>query len=250
MGQPSHGIRDVVYSITPEQVKEYHNNFYVGKNIVISGAGSIDAKELASEVESRFHSVPAERITDIPNSDKPLLTSSLLYQRDDEMLNTCFSVAFEAPTWNDPDFFAMNYFKRIIGEYRCDKFTGEHLNSAHLQYNSFHTYMGNYPDMIMQKPFYFVYSDTALFGNFIYGNEMYTQEMSVVTQNQLSIYAQHVYILLSRSTNLKFSEPEIDTLTIFLITIAPAKSQTKTEDRLPTSIGSFPEAKWPPESAT
>jgi len=84
-------------------------------------------------------------------------------------------VAFQAPSWNDPDFFAMNYFKRIIGEYRCDKYTGAHLNSAHLQYNSFHTYLGNYPDMILHKPFYFAYSDTALFGNFIYGNEMYTQ---------------------------------------------------------------------------
>ena len=90
------------------------------------------------------------------------------------MLNSCFAVAFTAPSWNDPDFFAMNYFKRIIGEYRCDKFTGEHLNSPHLQYNSFHTHLGNYPDMILHTPFYFPYSDTGLFGNFIYGNEMYT----------------------------------------------------------------------------
>jgi processing peptidase subunit beta len=59
MGQPSFGIRDVVFSITPEQVKEYHSNFYVGKNIVVSGAGSIDGKDLATEVGNRFHSVPA-----------------------------------------------------------------------------------------------------------------------------------------------------------------------------------------------
>lgn len=110
------------------------------------------------------------------------------------MLNTAFSVAFQAPSWNDPDFFAMNYFKRIIGEFRCDKFTGDHLNSPHLQYNSFHTYLGNNPDIILHKPFYFAYSDTGLFGNFIYGNEMYSQEMSVITQNQMSIYAQYVRI--------------------------------------------------------
>jgi processing peptidase subunit beta len=42
LGQPSRGIKDVVFSITPEQAKEYHNNFYVGKNIVVSGAGSIN----------------------------------------------------------------------------------------------------------------------------------------------------------------------------------------------------------------
>jgi processing peptidase subunit beta len=42
LGQPASGIRDVVYSITPEQVKEFHNNFYIGKNIVVSGAGAIN----------------------------------------------------------------------------------------------------------------------------------------------------------------------------------------------------------------
>lgn len=109
------------------------------------------------------------------------------------MLNTCFSVAFQAPSWNDPDYFAMQYFKRIVGEYRCDKYTGQHLNSAHLQYNSFHTYLGNYPDMILHKPFYFAYSDTGIFGNFLYGNEMYTPEMAVVTQNQMSVYAQYIH---------------------------------------------------------
>ncbi len=131
------------------------------------------------------------------------------------MLNSAFVVAFEAPSWNDPDYFAMQYFKRIIGEYRCDKFTGEHLNSAHLQYNSFHTYLGNYPDMILHQPFYFPYSDTGLFGNFIYGNEMYTPEMSVVTQNQMSIYAQYVRIILSRLTKLKYSELGTDFSTTF-----------------------------------
>ena len=55
--------------------------------------------------------------------------------------------------------------------------------------------MGNHPDMIMQKPYYHAYSDTGLFGNFIYGNEMYTQEMSVITQNHMSIYAQYVRVV-------------------------------------------------------
>lgn len=89
----------------------------------------------------------------------------------------------------------MNYFMRIIGEYRCDKYTGEHLNSPHLQYNSFHTHLGNFPDLTLHQPFYFAYSDTALFGNFIYGNEMYTPEMSVMTQNKMSTYAQEVNLL-------------------------------------------------------
>ena len=42
LGQPSWGIRDNIYSITPEQIKEFHNKFYVGENIVVSGAGDIN----------------------------------------------------------------------------------------------------------------------------------------------------------------------------------------------------------------
>jgi len=44
----------------------------------------------------------------------------------------------------------------------------------------------------MHKPFYFPYSDTGIFGNFIYGNEMFSNEMSVITQNKMSIYAQYI----------------------------------------------------------
>jgi processing peptidase subunit beta len=147
------------------------------------------------------------------------------------MLNSAFAIAFEAPSWNDPDFFAMQYFKRIIGEYRCDKFTGEHLNSAHLQYNSFHTYLGNYPDMILHQPFYFPYSDTGLFGNFIYGNEMYTPEMSVVTQNQMSIYAQYVPSPSLRSTRPKSSEPGTGFSTTSSSTTTPPRSHCTTDGR-------------------
>lgn len=83
MGQPSHGIRDVVYSISPEQVKEFHHNNYVGKNIVVSGAGNLDACAFVNEVSNHFGAAPASTVSEVPNSDKPLLTPSLLYQRDD-----------------------------------------------------------------------------------------------------------------------------------------------------------------------
>jgi mitochondrial-processing peptidase subunit beta len=235
LGQPASGIKDVVYSITADQVKQFHQAHYVGKNIVVSGAGNINADSLNSEVSNHFGAVPASRSTEVPNADQPYFTPSLLYQRDDEMLNTAFSVAFEAPSWNDPDFFAMNYFKRIIGEYRCDKFTGDHLNSPHLQYNSFHTYLGNNPDLILHKPFYFAYSDTGLFGNFIYGNEMYSQEMSVITQNQMSVYAQYVSHFPCRSTSPKSSEPETSTSTTFSSSTSPPTPRWPTPSSLPTS---------------
>lgn len=48
--------------------------------------------------------------------------------RDDELKNVNVGVFFKAPTWNDPDFMAMKFFQKLVGDYRADKYTGAHLN--------------------------------------------------------------------------------------------------------------------------
>jgi processing peptidase subunit beta len=68
LGQPSTGIKDVVYSITPEQAKEFHSQFYIGKNIVVSGAGNINGEALNNEVSNHFGSLPASKDSEVPNS--------------------------------------------------------------------------------------------------------------------------------------------------------------------------------------
>ena len=115
-----------------------------------------------------------------------------MFARDDELPNLSVGVSFVVPGYNDPDYFAMRFFQRIMGDYRVDKHTGANLNTPKLQYNSFHTDLGNYADIIMQKCFYFPYSDTGLFGNFIFGNEVFGRQMTLMSQNKLSEFAQHV----------------------------------------------------------
>jgi hypothetical protein len=88
----------------------------------------------------------------------------------------------------------LNYFKRVIGEYRVDKHTGAHLNTPKLQYNSFHTDLGGYPDIILHKPYYFAYSDVGLFVNFLFGNEIWNRQLVLLSQNKLSEFAQYVII--------------------------------------------------------
>ena len=52
-----------------------------------------------------------------------------MMMRDDEMVNVNVGVFFEAPTWTDPDFFSIQLYKNIIGDYRADQYTGQHLNA-------------------------------------------------------------------------------------------------------------------------
>lgn len=91
----------------------------------------------------------------------------------------------------------MNYFKRIIGEFRVDKYTGAHLNTAKLQYNTFHEDLGDYPDIVLHKPLYFAYSDVGLFGNFLFGNEIWSKQLVLLSQNKMSSYAQNVNSFIS-----------------------------------------------------
>ena len=45
LGQPSTGIKDNVYNISADQVKQFHSTYYVGENIVVSGAGDVNASQ-------------------------------------------------------------------------------------------------------------------------------------------------------------------------------------------------------------
>lgn len=83
LGQPSHGIRDNVYNITPEQIREFHSKYYVGENIVVSGAGDIDADQFNEAVSQNFTGIKSKVEGNIDNSEQAYFTPSLMFQRDD-----------------------------------------------------------------------------------------------------------------------------------------------------------------------
>ncbi len=62
-----------------------------------------------------------------------------------------------------------------MGEYRADRYTGAHLNHPSRQYNLMHEHLGSHPDITLHKTFYFPYQDTALFGSYLFGNEVFAQ---------------------------------------------------------------------------
>jgi hypothetical protein len=66
-------------------------------------------------VSQHFGNVASEVNGEVSHKEQPFFTPSLMFQRDDEIYNTTVAVGFPAPSWKDPDFFAMNYFKRILG---------------------------------------------------------------------------------------------------------------------------------------
>ena len=76
-------IKDNIYSITSDQIKDYHSQFYVGDNLVVSGAGDIDASRFNEEVAKSFGNVQPTSTAVVENSSQPYYTPSLMFQRDD-----------------------------------------------------------------------------------------------------------------------------------------------------------------------
>jgi processing peptidase subunit beta len=107
LGQPVRGIRENIHNITADQVRNFHKQYYVGSNIVVSGAGNIDINQLTNLVSNTFGKLPQTSPGEVANSEQPYFTPSLLFARDDEILNTSSAVAFVGPGYTHPDFYGM-----------------------------------------------------------------------------------------------------------------------------------------------
>jgi len=97
--------------------------------------------------------------------------------RDDEMINSNVGVFYDAPSVKDQDYYAFLLLKNMFGSYRVDQ-NAEHLNDVHKQYNSMHTLLGDLPDVTRADSMYFAYSDCGIFGNYFFGNEVFTRQMN------------------------------------------------------------------------
>ena len=97
-----------------------------------------------------------------------------MFIRDDEMINSSVGVFYDAPSWKDKDFYGFLLMQRIFGDYSIDKHA-EHLNDGKKQYCSMHTLLTDLPDVTRAECLYSPYSDCGIFGNWFFGNEIFTR---------------------------------------------------------------------------
>ena len=94
--------------------------------------------------------------------------------RDDEMVNANVGVFYDAPGYKDPDFFAFTLLKYMFGSYEVNR-TAHNINDMQKQYNSHHAMLGIFPDVTIGNSHYFPYSDTGIWGNYFFGNEVFVR---------------------------------------------------------------------------
>jgi len=177
LGQPMRGDPDKLQNLTVDDLAAFRGANYFGDNLVIVATGCVDHEAFVVAVEQHFGTVAKSTAVPEANSEGAIYTPSLLFIRDDEMINSNIGVFYDAPTFNHPDYPGFLLLKHMFGQYEIQKHS-EHLNTVHKQYNSMHALLGDLPDVTMAKSHYFTYSDSALFGNYFFGNEVFTRQMN------------------------------------------------------------------------
>ena len=177
LGQPKKGDPDKLQTLSVDDLAAFRGANYFGDNLIIVGTGCVDHDAFVSAVDQHFGTVAKSTAVPEANSETCIYTPSLLFVRDDEMVNSNIGVFYDAPTFNHPDYPGFLLLQHMFGRYEIDKHA-EHLNTVHKQYNSMHALLGDLPDVTMAQSHYFTYSDSALFGNYFFGNEIFTRQMN------------------------------------------------------------------------
>lgn len=117
LGQPRHGDPDKLQSLTVDDLAAFRGANYFGDNLVIVGTGCVDHDAFVSAVDQHFGAVAKSTAVPEANSETAVYTPSLLFIRDDEMINSNIGVFYDAPTFNHPDYPGFLLLKHMFGNY-------------------------------------------------------------------------------------------------------------------------------------
>lgn len=177
MGQPIRGDPDSLVELTVEDLVNFRAANYFGDNIVVVGTGNIDHDAFVQQVGNEMASIGQKSVGERAGTEKCVYVPALLMMRDDEMYNANVGVFFDAPGRKDPDYYAFLLMQHMIGTYRIDK-NAEHCNNVLKQYNGMHVMLGDLVDVTLADCEYKAYSDCGIWGNYLFGNEVFTRNMN------------------------------------------------------------------------
>lgn len=191
MGQPIRGEPDSIQNITPDMLNQYRAANFTGENIVIVGTGNIDHDSFVKLVDQGFGTIQDKAATVQANSDPCVYVPALLMMRDDEMYNANVGVFYDAPTPSHEDYYSFQLLKHMIGDYDIQK-NAEHLNDTQKQYNATQAVLGELVDVTRQTCQYYAYSDCAIWGSYLFGNEVFVRQMNWVGMAAPTFYSDYV----------------------------------------------------------
>lgn len=137
---------------------------YTGPRMIVMGCGGIKHDKLVDLSEKFFGKVKKSSDTPVLGDEKPAFTGSQILVRDDDLDLAYAGIFYNAPGWDDPDYFAFLLLQRIMGDF--DPKRDAIINHPGLQYNHLHSALGEMEDIARHEAMYIPYSDCGLFGHF------------------------------------------------------------------------------------
>lgn len=189
LGQPVNGNRDLITSITQKDLQDHQKRTYIGKNFSIIATGNVSHEEVLTRSQKWLSKLPETTSYQNPeNETTPLLTSSMMSQRDDEMHNTNIAIGFRAPSLQNPEFVSMLIFEKLLDNYNAHE-NGQHINTPNRQYNTLHKFLSDLPGVTLQKTKYHSFSDMGLFTCWTHGHEIFSKDMLYKSQYTLALFS-------------------------------------------------------------
>jgi processing peptidase subunit beta len=221
MSLPMLGFRDNVSRLTLADVEAHRDRTFTSERValVISGNPSqADATmQRAQDALSKVASSPslADNQLNPISQERPLLTSTVMNVRDDEMANLNVGVSYQTKEYGSEDHFFYMYFQELIGDYNANEHGNAHVNSSDRQYNNSHIWLGEAPGITLFQAKYRPFSDSGLFTTYVHGHEVWGNVMLYMGQffnseftkqvNQVDVYRARARVFNNLLNNSRVS---------------------------------------------
>lgn len=194
MGQPRNGNRDTVQNLTVKDLEAHRERTLCGNNLVLVVSGSSSHEQNLSTADAKLSGLPedADFTSMEQNYEKPLFTTSQMSVRDDERDNLNVAISFKVPGRRDPGYYGQLLFQEIMGDYNANHDGMANVNCPNRQYNYLHRHFGQRPGLNLFQVRYQSFSDIGLFTTWCHGNEIWSNDMNILTQWMLGWYTKNL----------------------------------------------------------
>jgi len=192
MGRPILGNFDNINNVNRDMVFDYYNNNYYGDNLIIIGSGNIKHDNFVNLVNEFFGNFKKK------NLDKSILNNNInenkfysdkLYIHLNQTPLLGIGIFFNAPNWNNKDYFNFVLLERLFGQY--NGIENNILNSRNNN-NALEFIFSKYPNILKFKSFYNPYKENGIFGMLFLSNGMLINGCENLINFILKVYSKEI----------------------------------------------------------
>lgn len=115
MGLPILGSIQNMQTISKEMIEHYHNQNYVGDNIILVAAGPIDHSQLVHFTQE-YIKVPKTAAVPRPEITRPTFNPGVSFLESHLTNKVNMAAIYEAPSFYDNEFFTYLLLQRILAD--------------------------------------------------------------------------------------------------------------------------------------